>query len=205
MKQTFFTHRTRQLTLFVVSTTLALTWAVQPPSSTLDPIRAIDTVHSKLTVHVFKSGFLSVFAHNHEINAPIDSGSLDVEKPSVNFTVDARKLAVLDSGESDSTRAEIQKTMHGERVLDSSRYPEIKFASTEVKPLGDGRYTVTGDLSLHGQKHTVKVNVAFTEGHYHGETTFKQTDFGIMPISIGGGSVKVRNEVTIEFDIVLQK
>jgi hypothetical protein len=30
----------------------------------------------------------------------------------------------------------------------------------------------------------------------------RQSDFGILPISIAGGTVKVKDEVTIEFDIV---
>jgi hypothetical protein len=33
----------------------------------------------------------------------------------------------------------------------------------------------------------------------------KQTDFGITPISIGGGTVKVKNELRIDFDIVTTK
>ncbi len=30
----------------------------------------------------------------------------------------------------------------------------------------------------------------------------KQRDFGIMPISIAGGTVKVKDEIKIEFDVV---
>jgi len=30
----------------------------------------------------------------------------------------------------------------------------------------------------------------------------KQTDFGIKPVTIAGGTVKVKDELTIEFDIV---
>ena len=32
-------------------------------------------------------------------------------------------------------------------------------------------------------------------------TVIKQTDFGIKPISIGGGMIKVKNEVEIDFQI----
>ena len=34
-----------------------------------------------------------------------------------------------------------------------------------------------------------------------GSTSLKQTDFGITPISIAGGTVKVKDEVRIEFDV----
>jgi hypothetical protein len=31
----------------------------------------------------------------------------------------------------------------------------------------------------------------------------KQTDFGIVPISIAGGTVKVKDEIKVDFDIVV--
>jgi hypothetical protein len=54
--------------------------------------RKIDETHSSLTVHVYKSGFLSAFGHNHEIQAPIQSGEVkDSDTPSVELRVDPRK------------------------------------------------------------------------------------------------------------------
>jgi len=38
-------------------------------------------------------------------------------------------------------------------------------------------------------------------GHYTGRVVLKQRDFGITPVSIAGGTVKVKNELTIDFDI----
>ena len=40
------------------------------------------------------------------------------------------------------------------------------------------------------------------EGQYHGETKLKQTDFGIQPVSVGGGTIKVKDELDVEFSIV---
>ena len=57
----------------------------------------IDGPRSTVTVRVYKSGFLSAFGHNHEIQAPIQSGEVKVsDSPSVELQVDARKLRVLD-------------------------------------------------------------------------------------------------------------
>jgi hypothetical protein len=39
-------------------------------------------------------------------------------------------------------------------------------------------------------------------GRYRGRVAVKQRDFGINPISIAGGTVKVKDEIRIEFDIV---
>jgi hypothetical protein len=41
-----------------------------------------------------------------------------------------------------------------------------------------------------------------TGNSYTAHTVLKQTDFRIKPISVGGGVIKVKNEVEIDFVIV---
>ena len=166
-----------------------------------DPASAIDTAHSVLTVRVYKTGLFSAFAHDHEIRAPIQNGVIDEAKNTVEFTVDARTLRVLDPETSEKDRAEIQSTMLGPKVLDSEKVPEIRFRSTSIGEGGDDRLIVRGDLTLHGQAHPVKVNVAGRDGHYLGSARLSQKDFGISPVSIAGGSIKVKDEVLVEFEI----
>ena len=48
------------------------------------------------------------------------------------------------------------------------------------------------------------VSVALDQSHYKGSATVRQTEFGITPISIVGGTVKVKDEVKIDFDIALE-
>ncbi len=167
--------------------------------------RNIDTAHSVMTVHVFKTGLFSGFAHNHEISAPISEGTVDIGQPRVSLRVDARKLRVMDSEVSDSTRAQIQKTMEGPEVLDSEQFPEISFQSESIEAAGNQHWIVDGKLTLHGETKPVRVEVSQTGGHYKGSATVKQRDFGIKPVSIAGGTVKVKNEVKIDFDLVLEK
>jgi polyisoprenoid-binding protein YceI len=40
--------------------------------------------------------------------------------------------------------------------------------------------------------------------HFKGSTTIRQTDFGITPIKIAGGIVRVKDDVKVEFEIVLK-
>jgi polyisoprenoid-binding protein YceI len=164
----------------------------------------IDTAKSTLTVRVFKTGFFSAFAHDHEISAPIEKGSFSEQPASVEIAVDARKLRVVDKDSSTNEREKIQKTMHSSEVLDSEKFPEIRFGSTGVERSGEGVWLVTGDLTLHGQTHPVAIKVQRINGHYQGKVEIKQKDFGIAPVSIAGGTVKVKNEVRIEFDVVGQ-
>ena len=172
------------------------------PSILLSQSRNIDAAHSGLKVRVFKTGFFSAFAHNHEIDAPISQGAVDTsERASVELSVDARKLRVGDPEVSEKDRGDIQKTMLGAEVLDSERFPEIVFKSTAVEPNGADRWMVRGDLTLHGQTRPVAVEVSYRAGHYTGQATLKQTEFGIKPVSVAGGTVKVKDAVRVEFDI----
>jgi len=119
----------------------------------------------------------------------------------VDFVVDARALRVLDSDVSDKDRAEIQSTMLGSKVLDSSRFHEIRFHSTEVRRTSENRWTVQGDLTLHGQTHPVKVDVERQDGRYRGSGRLRQSEFGITPVTVAGGTIKVKDEVRVEFEI----
>ena len=68
---------------------------------------------------------------------------------------------------------------------------------------GDARWTVRGNLVVHGQTRPVVVEVSGQDGNYRGSAMLKQTDFGIKPVRIAGGTVSVKDLVKIEFEIVL--
>jgi polyisoprenoid-binding protein YceI len=146
----------------------------------------------------------SAFGHEHEIAAPIREGKFSESESerSVELTVDARQMKVADKDVSDKDRAEIQETMLGPKVLDTGRFPDIHFRSTSVAPAGDGHWKVRGDLTLHGQTRPVSFEVRGQNGHYLGAAQLKQRDFGIEPINVGGGTIKVKDELRVEFDIV---
>src|SRR3984893_7725765 len=119
----------------------------------------IDTQKSTLTIHVGKAGAFSGLGHEHEVRAPIHSGTADTgSHPAVEMHVDARALRVIDKGESEKDRAEVQRTMLGPEVLDSERHQEIVFKSTVAEPAGAGRWTVRGNLTLRGQTRAVTVH-----------------------------------------------
>jgi polyisoprenoid-binding protein YceI len=176
-------------------------WAA--PATLNAQSKAIDVNKSSLKIRVFKSGAFSAFAHDHEIQAPIEEGKIDSSTPaSVQLRVDARKMRVLDPDIAADKRAEIQQTMQSAKVLDVEKFPEISFQSKTVAGRGDAHWEVHGELTLHGKKQPVAVEVTLQSGHYRGSASIRQSDFGIDPIRIAGGTVKVKDEVKIEFDIV---
>ena len=167
--------------------------------------RSIDTQQSTITVRVFKTGLFRGLADNHEIRGTIRNGSIDETDPAeVHIAVDAQRLRVVDPDASAHDRAQVQMRMLGPEVLDADRFPEIRFDSETADRAAPGKWLVHGRLTLHGQSRPLAVSVIRAQGHYKGSVTLKQTDFGITPISVAGGVVKVKDELTIEFDIVAQ-
>jgi len=165
--------------------------------------RAIDAQRSTITIHVFKSGLFRAFADNHLIQGPVAAGVIDDSAaPKVHLVINADRLRVLDPGLSPGDREHVQARMLGGEVLDRARFPEIRFQSKIVERADADGWLVRGDLELHGQVHQVAVKVTREHGHYTGRTTLRQTDFGITPVSVAGGTVKVKDEITIDFDIV---
>jgi polyisoprenoid-binding protein YceI len=163
--------------------------------------KIIDTQRSSLTIHVGKAGLFSAAAHEHWVTAPFSSGTINDAAPSVRFVVEARALAVKpEKGLSEKDHAEVQSTMQT-KVLEAVIYPRIVFQSTEVHPAGARAWRVSGNLSLHGVTKPVAVDVRIENDAYVGTARIKQTDFGIQPIKIGGGVVKVKDELEIQFQV----
>jgi polyisoprenoid-binding protein YceI len=164
-------------------------------------------------VYVDAGGLFGVFAHDHVIEAnriegcaTIDSGNLSRSSAQVVFhTPD---LHVLDPKESAEDRAKVQKNMETD-VLRIEEYPRITFESTGVEAAGKDQFRVRGTLTIRGKAQPVVIPVSLkrlSDGTYEatGEYKLKQTAFGIQPIKLMGGTVKVKDEVRTEFDLFLK-
>ena len=83
-------------------------------------------------------------------------------------------------------------------------YPEITFTSTEVTGAAPGagsfRATIKGTLTLHGVSHPeqidAQVNVMGDRLTANGQSTVRQSDYGIKPVSIAGGALSSRTRST---------
>jgi hypothetical protein len=64
---------------------------------------------------------------------------------------------------------------------------------------------VEGTLTLHGVSRGIRLEVTSPEpGRYRGAATIRQTDFGITPYSGFFGALKLRDEVTVEFEVTIE-
>ena len=165
--------------------------------------KPIDTKRSSLTIHVGKAGLLSAASHEHRVTAPIASGSIadSGTNPRIHFVVKASGLSINRDGKlSEQERSEVQSHMQDE-VLESAKYPEIGFVSSSIHESAPNAWKVEGLLTLHGKTKPLFLDVARRGDAYVGKAHIKQTGFGIRPIQIAGGLVRVKDELEILFEI----
>ena len=150
---------------------------------------SIDSQQGKMEIHVGKEGAFKAFGHDHLIAAKHFSGQVQfdpqkLDKSSVRLQVPTKSITVIDRGESEKDRKEVQATMESEKVLDVAKFPEITFTSSSVsaaKKTSDGwELTLSGNLNLHGVEKPVtfplQVRADNNQLHAQGEVSILQTD-----------------------------
>src|SRR5688572_8172257 len=145
-----------------------------------DPVRVTGT---NVRFSVTKLGFADVIGHFREFNADIKYDPSRPEQTVVRWQV---RVASVETGERDRDRA-----IQSPDYLASAQHPELTFESRAVRPAGDRRLSVTGDISIRGVTRSITVPIVITEEN--GRRTFV-TDFELdrYDFNVRGGSVMSR-------------
>jgi polyisoprenoid-binding protein YceI len=172
----------------------------------------IDAERGSFTVQAFAEGMLSFMGHNPAFAVRRYGGEIrfaDDENvvESMLIIAEAESLSLRDNV-SQKDRAEIEKTMR-DGVLETDKFPEIHFISKNVmlseKPSGNFAITANGVLSLHGETvpKTIEAEAEISNGNIRavGEFSLRQSDFRIEQVKALGGTLRVKDEVKISFDI----
>ncbi|GAB3914654.1 YceI family protein [Mucilaginibacter boryungensis] len=116
------------------------------------------------------------------------------------FSVNAKSL----KSEHESMDSRTYKTMKADQ------YPKVtyKLASATINPAGKNKYQVkaTGDLTIAGVTQTIIMNITATVNPDNtitvtGSENLKLTDYKIEPPSFMLGAMKVKNDLTIQFNL----
>lgn len=178
---------------------------------------AIDAKGSKFTVRAIATGMLSAFGHSPTIAIPDLQGEVQwtssaLEDASLRVVIPAASLTVSDDI-SVKDRQEIERKMHDE-VLETDGFEEIVYECprvASVQKLGEGSYSVVlnGELSLHGvtrnQPVTARVTLNGDMLRAAGDFSVRQSDYEIKPVSAAGGTVKLKDELKLSFDITARR
>jgi polyisoprenoid-binding protein YceI len=193
---------------------VALAWAfaqaaagMQGPTSL-----TIDAANSRIVVTVGRTGVFGFAGHTHEILAPRVSGRVtfdpaDWQRSTVSLQFDASALRVTGKGDPPADIPQVQRVMLSDEVLDVKRFPTIAFRSRRVSATPRTPtaldLVIEGDATLHGATRPMIVHAAAAldaDGMtVRGTFGLKQTEFGMVPVTAAGGTVRVKDEVQVEF------
>jgi polyisoprenoid-binding protein YceI len=170
-----------------------------------------DKAVSRFTVQAFASGVLSVFGHNptiaiRDFEGEVQFVPVTYDKAFVRFSVNTASFEVLDEMTRED-RKRLEQVMFQE-VLDVTRFPSVVYESRQVgvQKLANDllQVNVVGDLTLHGITDGLSFNVRVQPFgsmlRIAGEFAIRQSDYGIKPVSIAGGVLRLKDELKFRLD-----
>jgi polyisoprenoid-binding protein YceI len=179
-------------------------------------VYVLDPGLSRFTAKAFATGLLASMGHSPSFAIRQYTGEAAFradapEQSSLRVVVQSGSLELSDQV-SEKDRREIEGTMRKE-VLETSRFPEIVFEASNpsMSKGGETLYwaNITGKLTLHGvtqaQQITAQVSVTGNQLRASGEFSVRQSSFRIKPVSVAGGTLKLKDDVKVTFDFVANK
>ena len=131
-------------------------------TTSADPVDApaglyhLDPHHWSLTFDVDHLGYSRFVMRFDKMLADLDFHPDDPARSSVTARIAAASL--------DTNVAELDELVRGPDLLESERFPEIVFASRQLRATGKSTGEMDGDLTIHGQTRPVTLGVTFNGG-----------------------------------------
>jgi polyisoprenoid-binding protein YceI len=184
----------------------------EPQSGTLR--FRLDAKQSRFMVRAFSGGLLWFKGHDHFIAVRDFTGEAQVTRDAINpaslqFTVKAESLEETRDVFTEPQKQIINKEIR-ELVLETAKYPEIIFQSTDVTGQlnSSGQYQVRigGNLTLHGVTRRIvipaTVILSGSDLRASGEFSVNRSDYKIDATSAFHGMIRVRDKLKFTFEIV---
>ncbi len=189
----------------------------EPVASLLVLRYRLDSDRSSFMVRAFSGGLLWFKGHDHFVKVKDFSGEADLTPTSISPASLRIKVRAESLEETRDLFTPEQKQIINreirELVLETNKYPEINFTSSEVAVVtgstGAINVKIGGDLSLHGVTRQIVIPAQVTlEGsnlRARGEFEIDRDDFNVKATSALHGTIRVRNKLHFTFDILAQR
>ncbi|TNG01085.1 MAG: hypothetical protein EP297_02820 [Gammaproteobacteria bacterium] len=183
-------------------------------------IYKIDPGRSLLKIKVYRDGRLAKYGHNHIVSSNNINGLIYIDKVfsksridsyiSVNSLIVDDPVLRAEAGEDFSAHVTEQAitgtrtNMLSERVLNIRQYPYL-FLSAVPKNTDKEYPELITSITIRDNRqtliHSPKLKIDGEELSASGVFTIRQTGFGIEPFSVMLGALRVKDELTIEYQI----
>jgi len=171
----------------------------------------VDPGRSLVVIDVRSGGSLARLGHDHVVAShdvrgyvDMDGGRSDLYAPLDRLAVDEPWLR-SEAGLTQLSKEAVEGTRRNmlEKVIDSRRFP---FALIRVTRAVADRSKLIVTITLHGTMHAFEIpaQIETLPGGIviSGYMMFNQTDFGIIPFSVLGGALQVRDRLDLRFRIL---
>ncbi|SFP78216.1 Polyisoprenoid-binding protein YceI [Amycolatopsis arida] len=163
----------------------------------------IDPAHSSVVTTARHLGISSIKARFTGV-----SGRIEVARPPERSSV----LATIEAATIDTGVAMRDDHLRSSDFLDVAAYPWIEFASTGLRREGTDTWTLSGELTLHGQRRHVELDLRYggvgpdpwggVRAAFSAETLLHRQDFAInYNAMVRAGVAAVGTTVRVELDI----
>ena len=209
--------------LFLVVAVLLLseTWLNKTRAMEQGPLAQVryrlDASKSAFMARAFSGGLLWFKGHDHFITVKDFDGEVTVTPDtilpaSIQMTVKTNSMVETRDVFTEPQKQIINKELR-EIVLETEKYPEMTFRSTNVngKMNSNGVFEakVEGDLLMHGVTRRIVIPADVTlvgnELRSKGEFSIDRGDFNVKATSAFHGMVRVRDQVKITFNLVANR
>lgn len=190
----------RLASLAVLATSVALAL----PATAADYVIDTKGAHASINFRVKHLGYSWLVGRFDTFSGTFSYDDKAPDKAAVNVEIDTNSV--------NSNHAERDKHLRSADFLDVAKFPKATFVSKSVKPAGDGKATIVGDLTLRGVTKEVALDAVVIGGGadpwggqrqgFEGTTKFKLADFGV-PKDLGPASKDV--ELTLHVEGVQKK
>lgn len=165
-----------------------------------------DAVHSSVGFDVKHLVISKVHGNFRDFDATVEFDGKDLEKGSVNMTVQVTSVDTDNKDRDDHLRS-------GD-FFDVAEYPAMTFKSTKVHDIVGNKFKLTGDLTIRGVTKQVTFDSEFngvvndpwgnTKAGFSATTTINRQDFKVSwNKSLDAGGVVVSDDVTIDIELEL--
>ncbi len=159
----------------------------------------VDPVHSAVVFSTKHAGFSWTYGSFNRLSGKLVVDE-DPSKSSIELEIDANSVFTADKKRDEHLRSP--------DFFNTKQFPTITFKSSSIKAAGEGKFEVTGELTMHG----VTKPLTLTMDHvgqgefpmdksyrvgFEGSTTLKRTDFDMKNMLAAAGD-EVRFTISIE-------
>ncbi len=170
----------------------------------------IDAAHSEVLFKVKHLGISTITGRFANLSGAFTFAADAGETPAA--------TAIIDAASIDTNNEKRDAHLKSPDFFDVEKYPQLTFTTTEVSSLKEGRFTVAGDLTMHGVTKPVVLEAAWSgsvkdpwgneRAAFTASTRINRKDFGLtynQVMETGGLVVGDEIQVILEIEGVRKK